>query len=46
MPTVAQRLRRDDIERLRRMTPAQRVAGALALGREAAEAFSELWAAS
>ena len=40
MPTVAQRLRRDDIERLRRMTPVQRVAEALALGREAAETYA------
>ena len=40
MSTVAQRLRRDDIERLRRMTPAARVAEALALGCEAAEAYA------
>jgi adenylate kinase len=40
MPTVAERLRRDDIERLRRMTPAERVAESLALGRAAAEAYA------
>jgi len=40
MSTVAQRLRRDDIERLRRMTAAERVAEALALGRTAAEAYA------
>lgn len=40
MATVAARLRRADIERRRKMTPAERVTEALALGRAAAEAYA------
>jgi hypothetical protein len=40
MATVAQRMRQEDIQRLRAMTPAERVAEALALGRAAAEAHA------
>ena len=40
MATVAERLRREDIERLRRMTAAERVAEALALGCTAVEAHA------
>ena len=40
MATVAERLRREDIERLRRMTAGERVAEALALGRAAVEAHA------
>ena len=40
MVTVAERLRREDIERMRSMTVAERVAEALALGRAAVEAHA------
>jgi len=40
MTTVAERMRQEDRERLQRMTPAERVAEALALGRAAVEAYA------
>jgi hypothetical protein len=40
MATVAERMRQEDRERLKRMTPAERVAEALELGRAAAEAYA------
>jgi hypothetical protein len=40
MSTVAERLREDERERLRRMTAAERVAEALTLGRTAIAAFA------
>lgn len=41
MATVAERLRQENVDRLRRMSPAERVAEALALGRAAAEAHAK-----
>lgn len=41
MATVGERLRQENVERLRRMSPAARVAEALALGRTAAEAHAK-----
>ena len=40
VPGLPEKLRREDIERLRTMTPAERVAEALALGRAAADAYA------
>lgn len=40
MTTVAERLREDNLRRLRRMTPAERLAEALELGARAIEAFA------
>jgi hypothetical protein len=40
MSKVADGLREEDRERLRRMTPAERLAEALALGRRAVEAYA------
>lgn len=41
MTTVAERLREESRERLRRMTPAERLAEALAIGERAIDAYAE-----
>lgn len=40
MLTISERLRQEDRDRLRRMTPEERLAEALALGDEAIEAYA------